>query len=336
MIGRAEKIAKSLIRVKKIEEPIDIFELIKEYASFEIEYDIPFQFDGLCFFKEGLPNIIINGNNAESRQRFTLAHELGHILIPGHRNIISCNIDNVDENISDKYNSEELYFEYMSKELEANTFASELLMPLNWIKQVIMKSKSFQEIINIINRETGLSIQAITIRVIKHLKPGNIIFINYQNEDETSIYISPSTNLYKFDINNNDLNKPYVKKKLREIAKNIDVFNFNNYKVEVYDIYDDIHLEKDIYVPQKKSTDIIIEFLKNEYTDDARKMFLKINGIVANINSRKRISTMSKDEFYRVVKDKFRNREGDIREIAETEYFQQYIAKRYDEFCDQV
>ncbi len=56
----------------------------------------------------------------ETRKRFTIAHELGHLLLPGHEDCGICSDDVIEtwaKDVSDK-------------EQQANAFASELLMPL--------------------------------------------------------------------------------------------------------------------------------------------------------------------------------------------------------------
>lgn len=330
-IGRPEKIAKTLIKVKKLKPPIDIFKLIKEYAVLEIENNIPFEFDGLCFFKQGKPSIILNGDISVSRQKFTLAHELGHILIPGHKNIIACNAEKT--NNMDFSDDDSLHWEYLAKEREANTFASEVLMPSDWIKELVENLKSFQDIIKKVTELTDLSIQAITIKVIKHMKPGNIIFINHLSNDIYTMYTSPSTSLYEYNIDYNKLKiSELERKKLENVSKNIEKFVYKNYSVVVYDIYEDLMLEEDNAISEKSSTKILMEYLEYEYSkEEAKKYFNSINGVVGNMNGEKEVKSMSKAEYYKAVNRKFRNKNEIIRSITNTKYFSEYIAKRYEE-----
>lgn len=84
-----------------------------------IDYDGPDKFDGVSFWSDkGNPIIVINKSFSNDRKRFTLAHELGHLLmhsfpIPDHRD----------------------------KEKEANQFASEFLMPAESIKHALKNLK---------------------------------------------------------------------------------------------------------------------------------------------------------------------------------------------------
>lgn len=53
--------------------------------------------DGVCLnlkTADKTPTVIVNADSARTRQKFTLAHELGHIIIPWH---LGTFIDKVDE-----------------------------------------------------------------------------------------------------------------------------------------------------------------------------------------------------------------------------------------------
>lgn len=75
------------------------------WASIIVNFDYPnIKFDGVSFYnKKNIPIMIINKNLPPDRDRFTKAHELGHILM--HK------------------------FPAPDAEKEANRFASEFLMP---------------------------------------------------------------------------------------------------------------------------------------------------------------------------------------------------------------
>jgi|GEM_PF-3023410 len=325
-IVRAKRIAKNLIRVKQLVNPINIFDVISGYATYEFDYFIPFDFDGLCFFNDSKPHIVINGSIPISRQKFTLAHELGHILIPGHKNIMACYMENA--NTTDESDNEFANYEYRQKESEANAFACELLMPSDWIKNIVVDLDSYEMILNEVFNKTELSIQAITIQVIRYMKPGIVIFITHQTVDSSMVFSSSYVDMDDIEIGE------YLKK-IRKLSKKHENFQFNNYQVNVFDLYEDIELKEDIHIPEKKSMDILMEYLQNEFLDDKSKaIFRSINGIVSSINSKQKISTMTKDEYFYTVKSRFRGREEVIRRVSDTKEFQQYIVKRYYELCE--
>ncbi|MDE2421645.1 MAG: ImmA/IrrE family metallo-endopeptidase [Gammaproteobacteria bacterium] len=78
--------------------------------------------------------IMIKAGTSPRRRRFTIAHELGHFLLPWHRQQkFSCK----SSDIKDSSQNRGLAPELVSIETEANTFASELLMPSSAFKSLI-------------------------------------------------------------------------------------------------------------------------------------------------------------------------------------------------------
>ena len=67
--------------------------------------------------------IVVNKSHSDVRQRFTIAHELGHLLLHGYK---SAHADRAFKvRLRDSHSSEGSVLE----EIEANRFAAELLMP---------------------------------------------------------------------------------------------------------------------------------------------------------------------------------------------------------------
>lgn len=106
---------RKLLKIRKDEPVKNIIGLLESNGIIVYEIDALEKFDGVSFISDkGFPVIIINRNFSNDRKRFTLAHELGHLLL----------------------HNENYYpiSTYRNKEMEANEFASELLMPENEIK----------------------------------------------------------------------------------------------------------------------------------------------------------------------------------------------------------
>lgn len=172
----AVKCAKRFIDIKKLSPPVDVDNLIKEYATLEYT-DIPLDVDGLCLDlkKQGLTRVFINKNKNRSRQIFTAAHELGHIIIPWHTGSI------IDENIVQQDKDHESYIHYI-QEIEANQFASELLLPTDWIVSTIAKFENMANLIKYIRNKTNLSYDMIHFRIVKFLASG-YIFCKTKNSE---------------------------------------------------------------------------------------------------------------------------------------------------------
>ncbi|MGP2570515.1 helix-turn-helix domain-containing protein [Ornithobacterium rhinotracheale] len=106
----AARFTRRNFRLKENEPVKDIFKLIENKGIVVYEIDIEDKFDGISLFTDkGFPVIVINRNLPNDRKRFTLAHELGHLVMHcSYEYPISLDRD---------------------KEKEANEFAAEFLMP---------------------------------------------------------------------------------------------------------------------------------------------------------------------------------------------------------------
>ncbi|WP_336849377.1 ImmA/IrrE family metallo-endopeptidase [Staphylococcus nepalensis] len=131
-------------------ENFDIYDVINDLEGFIEQFnvkvfysnmdgfDFPNQISGYSIVNsQGYPEIVINANDSLVRQRFTMAHEFGHIIM--HWDWLNNQSEGLDK---EKY---EILFrkngfnnEYRDlKEVQANEFAAELLLPHKLIKQVI-------------------------------------------------------------------------------------------------------------------------------------------------------------------------------------------------------
>jgi hypothetical protein len=111
--------------------------------------------------------IVVNRLHSEVRQRFTIAHELGHLLLHGYK---SAHADRTFKvRLRDSHSSEGSVLE----EVEANRFAAELLMPAAVIRKRLANHSieyapvggaAEQEIANLA-KEFNVSTQALQIRL---------------------------------------------------------------------------------------------------------------------------------------------------------------------------
>jgi len=118
--------ARELVAKARITEPPVPVEQLAQDAGAVISYQ-PFEAEdisGLLYRTAGsAPVIGVNSNNPKARQRFTIGHELGHLILhPGHELILERLIRLNFRNATSSTASDE-------EEIEANHFAAELLMP---------------------------------------------------------------------------------------------------------------------------------------------------------------------------------------------------------------
>ncbi len=157
-----EKMAVRVLARAELEPPFDLLALTEQYAK--VEY-MPFpstvDADGVTIGLGdiGKPHILINSSKPRTRQKFTLAHELGHVIIPWHTGIIASHIK---EGGGDDY-------EYWNMEAEANRFASELLIPTKWVREEFKAGASFAKIFAKTLSAVGTSRDAFLIKVFNAL-----------------------------------------------------------------------------------------------------------------------------------------------------------------------
>ncbi len=122
---------------------IDVFES-NGIRVFDIDENIDNNFDGLATLVEGKHVIVISKGWPGDRQRFTLAHELGHIVLANRLN-----------------KSTE-----MDDEKAANRFAGAFLLPKYAIKEELGEVRNFIEIkeLSYLKQEYGISMQGAFIR----------------------------------------------------------------------------------------------------------------------------------------------------------------------------
>src|SRR6266540_3390239 len=114
-----------------ISGPIDVIYLAK-ILNIEIRIrDFAEDMSGFAYQKDGEKVVGVNANEGHLRQRFTIAHEFGHIYLDPRDDL------NVDKNFALKYRNGLSSKGTDLKEVEANYFAAELLMPESFLKEDI-------------------------------------------------------------------------------------------------------------------------------------------------------------------------------------------------------
>jgi IrrE N-terminal-like domain len=167
--------ATRLVRIKKLAPSVDIFRLAREYATVD-EVDFPVHVDGVCLdLKQHgkQPRILVNRNLPRHRLRFTLAHELGHVVIPWHVGSI---VDETEESRID------LGLTYWQFEGEANRFASELLMPSEWAATILQRARHPISAAESISIAAEVSFAAAMIKV-QNLLPKGHLFARFVDDE---------------------------------------------------------------------------------------------------------------------------------------------------------
>ncbi len=147
----------------QIKPPVDV-EAIAEANNvaikrMELEKDI----SGILFRAESGNVIVVNSLHNDLRQRFTIAHELGHLMLHDGEEV------HVDQefrvNLRDIRSTTAEHLD----EREANAFAANLLMPAAWLKQDVAAQDidmTSEEDLRKLASLYEVSMQAMTIRLL--------------------------------------------------------------------------------------------------------------------------------------------------------------------------
>ncbi|WP_249365737.1 ImmA/IrrE family metallo-endopeptidase [Cytobacillus citreus] len=184
---REKKLAQRIIRKNSLVPPINVVETLKKYADY-VEDDLPSEVDAICIMTKK-PLVIVHKFQAPNRKRFTLAHELGHIIMPWHHGMISCHTDT--EDIVDGT-------AYQKMENEANSFAAELLMPSTWLKDIIdqYEKQGVEKLVDIVATKAEVSRSAAFYSIIAQLPSGYYMYLDYHLGGFISTKKSPGTEVY--------------------------------------------------------------------------------------------------------------------------------------------
>jgi Zn-dependent peptidase ImmA (M78 family) len=137
-ISRATKMAKQVLKEQRVlSAPVQIEQIAKRYAHVVLE-DLPPDVSGMLVPLAADTSkhpwaIIVNETNAKVRQRFTIAHELGHLLL--HR----YTTPHADAGYKVRFRDQASSTGSVGEEIEANQFAAALLMPEELILSYLAK-----------------------------------------------------------------------------------------------------------------------------------------------------------------------------------------------------
>ena len=137
--------------------PIDIKNFLKEEEVISYNEESLEEKGNVCF-SDNKFCVTINKEKEEYVQNFTAAHELGHIILHA-TDIIEKNGEVYQSEYKEKTNLHD------QKEIEANVFAAELLVPAFRLKEIIDKEGELGEVLNIASNEFKVREQVIRYRL---------------------------------------------------------------------------------------------------------------------------------------------------------------------------
>jgi Zn-dependent peptidase ImmA (M78 family) len=163
---QSEQRARDLLRELGIDSPPVPVEEIAEQLGATISRE-PFRggISGMLYRTGGRAVVGVNSAEPPTRQRFTVAHEIGHFLLHEGRPLI------VDRHVRVDRRDASSSMGTKHEEIEANAFAAELLMPEEMLRRhaeaLVRDDPALpaDRLVNRLAREFGVSNQAMEIRL---------------------------------------------------------------------------------------------------------------------------------------------------------------------------
>lgn len=165
-IRRAEikKLALRCLRdAKVVDPPVPVETIARAFGATIHREPFDGNLSGMLLQSDGRKIIGVNSLHALTRQRFTIAHEIGHMLLHPPE---ECH---VDPGFSVRFRDAAAASGLQPAEIEANAFAAELLMPFDFLKKELdgqdIDGVDSAELISKLALRYQVSAQAMTVRL---------------------------------------------------------------------------------------------------------------------------------------------------------------------------
>ena len=160
MSVRPEHFAKALLRTLNLQQPVSLDDVSKK-IGLRIEDVSATGFDGALLRIAGRPRGIIGVRKTireKGRKRFTIAHEIGHYLLPGHD--AESSVCDADDLVAIGKEAEEF-------EQAANRFAAEFLLPSPAVRRIVRRLGISFETIRFVGKQFESSLTAAAVQCVK-------------------------------------------------------------------------------------------------------------------------------------------------------------------------
>ncbi len=158
--------AKKILDHLKITQPPVPVDKVARHLGAQIRFS-PFNGDisGMIYIKDNVPIIGVNSLQHPNRQRFTIAHECGHLVL--HRDLITREV-HIDKTFPVLRRDDKSATGTERIEIQANQFAAELTMPRALLLQVV-KNQAIDiddsELVRRLAQQFKMSTEAMSVRM---------------------------------------------------------------------------------------------------------------------------------------------------------------------------
>lgn len=143
--------------------PVPVDSVVKKLGLKLVATEFGDDVSGVLVVEDGKGVIGVNSSHSRLRQRFSIAHELGHFLLHSHKNRLF-----IDKQYFAAFRDSRSSTGESRREREANAFAASLLMPSAMLQEVIEDHRfdiADDEYLGTLAELFQVSKQALTFRV---------------------------------------------------------------------------------------------------------------------------------------------------------------------------
>ena len=146
--GLAENIARYGTKNTQLEVPVDLIKLAHHLGVSAVS-EAPMVEDGRTTWSDGIPLIELRSDRSRGRKRFTLAHEIAHILIEARQTVAH----------------RKFRFTHDDVETLCDQVAAAILMPRDWISRYANRDVFNLSLIRLVAHKSQVSHAAAAVRI---------------------------------------------------------------------------------------------------------------------------------------------------------------------------
>ena len=163
---RSQDLAAELLLAQDIRTPPVPIEDVARTLGAEVVFEaLDTSVSGLLYRSaDERVTIVVNESQNAARQRFTIAHELGHLLLHKGRPVIVDHFSRGRLNLRDETSS----LATSREEIDANQFAASILMPADWVHHAVERKADLPptRLVGALSEEFAVSKQAMELRLM--------------------------------------------------------------------------------------------------------------------------------------------------------------------------
>jgi Zn-dependent peptidase ImmA (M78 family) len=140
-VAAAKRAQEVLVECGVTSAPVPVERIAKALGAAVRYAPLDDALSGMAYVKDGVPVIGVNSLHHPNRQRFTIAHEIAHLVL--HREYITAAV-HVDTTFV-LNRDEKAATGTDAIEIDANAFAAELLMPADLLREAVYRESDLED-----------------------------------------------------------------------------------------------------------------------------------------------------------------------------------------------